>query len=53
MAVATGQTATTNNHARSLARREALTGYLFIAPYLIVGGIFIVVPFVKTKNRQK
>ena len=40
MAVATGQTATTNNHARSLARREALTGYLFIAPYLIVGGIF-------------
>ncbi|MCU0493631.1 MAG: sugar ABC transporter permease [Chloroflexaceae bacterium] len=25
---------------RSLATREALTGYLFIAPYLIVGGIF-------------
>ena len=40
MAVATDQRSTTNNHARSLARREALTGYLFIAPYLIVGGIF-------------
>src|SRR5215211_3585477 len=26
--------------ARALARREALTAYLFIAPYLIVAGIF-------------
>ncbi len=40
MAVATDRTPATNNRARSLARREALTGYLFIAPYLIVGGIF-------------
>jgi multiple sugar transport system permease protein len=24
----------------ALARREAITGYLFIAPYLIIGGIF-------------
>lgn len=27
-------------HSKKLARREALTGYLFIAPYLIVAGIF-------------
>jgi multiple sugar transport system permease protein len=29
-----------NQRAKSLARREALTGYLFIAPYLIVAGVF-------------
>lgn len=27
-------------HQRTLARREALTGYLFIAPYLIIASIF-------------
>ncbi|HEU5097401.1 MAG TPA: sugar ABC transporter permease [Roseiflexaceae bacterium] len=27
-------------HARTLARREAATAYLFIAPYLIIAGIF-------------
>jgi multiple sugar transport system permease protein len=35
-------TATRVGSARTLARKEALTAYLFIAPYLIVAGIFTV-----------
>lgn len=40
MAVATNKMPAGPSRARTLARREALTGYLFIMPYLIVGGIF-------------
>jgi multiple sugar transport system permease protein len=40
MAATTDQTPAANNRTRSLARREALTGYLFIAPYIIVASIF-------------
>lgn len=35
-------TAPRSGAARTLARKEALTAYLFIAPYLIVAGIFTV-----------
>lgn len=38
MAVATDRPPA--NRARTLARREALTGYLFIAPYIVIAGIF-------------
>lgn len=43
MAVATRETSQARPPRRrssALARREALTGYLFIAPYLIIAGIF-------------
>src|SRR4051794_25635418 len=35
-------TITKTPHQRTLARREALTAYAFIAPYLIIAGIFTV-----------
>lgn len=40
MAVSSRQTRPPGSRGSALARREALTGYLFIAPYLIVAGIF-------------
>jgi len=40
MAASTRPNTPPRRNASSLARREALTGYLFIAPYLIVAGIF-------------
>lgn len=40
MAVATRNTAPPRRSASALRRREALTGYLFIMPYLVVAGIF-------------
>ena len=40
MAASARETTPPRLNASSLARREALTGYLFIAPYLIVAGIF-------------
>lgn len=38
MAVAADRPST--QRSRTLARREALTGYLFIAPYILIAGIF-------------
>src|SRR5215216_6086173 len=40
MATSTNVAAHHERRAASLARREAITGYLFIAPYLITAGIF-------------
>jgi multiple sugar transport system permease protein len=38
--MATSSATPRSRHATTLARREALTAYLFIAPYLITAGIF-------------
>jgi multiple sugar transport system permease protein len=40
MAVSSKAAAAPKQKTSALARREALTGYLFIAPYLVIGGIF-------------
>lgn len=40
MAVSTSRTAGVSARERSLQRRETMTAYAFIAPYLIVAGIF-------------
>jgi len=40
MATSAQSVARRSSHATTLARREALTAYLFIAPYLITAGIF-------------
>jgi multiple sugar transport system permease protein len=42
MATSTTAAGTRSAHQRSLARQEAFTAYLFIAPYLIIAGIFTV-----------
>lgn len=40
MATATQTTSKPNGHRNRLARRDAITGYLFIAPYLITAAVF-------------